>query len=70
MIVWTPAVLSVFNACILYFCISICSVQLSMFHMERPTWNKLIIIIITYYYYNDLSPDNGTVNNNQKLLVE
>ena len=35
MIVWTPAVLSVLYACVLYFCICTCSAQLSMFHMER-----------------------------------
>ena len=29
------------------FCISTCSVQLSMFHMERRSRNALIIIIIT-----------------------
>ena len=35
MIVWTPAVLSVLHACVLYFCICPCSAQLSMFHTER-----------------------------------
>ena len=34
MIVWTPAVLSVLNACVLYFCISTCSAQLSMFQWK------------------------------------
>ena len=53
MIVWTPAVLSLLYACILYFCICTCSAQLSMFHMERRSRNTLItitiiIIIITY----------------------
>ena len=33
-------------ACALYFCICTCSVQLSMFHMERRSRNTLIIIII------------------------
>ena len=46
MIVWTPAVLGVLYACVLYFCICTCSVQLSMFHMERCSRNTLIIIII------------------------
>ena len=46
MIIWTPTVLSVLYACVLYFCICICSVQLSMFHMERRFRNTLIIIII------------------------
>ena len=46
MIVWTPAVLSVLYACVLYFCICTCSAQLSMFHMERHSRNTLIIIII------------------------
>ena len=46
MIIWTPAVLSVLRACILYFCICTCSAQLSMFHIERRSRNTLIIIII------------------------
>ena len=45
MIVWTHAVLGVLYACVLYFCICTCSVQLSMFHMERCSRNMLIIII-------------------------
>ena len=44
MIVWTPAVLSVLYACVLYSCI--CTAQLNMFHMERRSRNMLIIIII------------------------
>ena len=47
MIVWTPAVLGVLYACVLYFCICTCSAQLSMFHMERRSRNMFIIIIIT-----------------------
>ena len=43
-IVWTHAVLGVLYACVLYFCICICSAQLSMFHMERRSRNTLIII--------------------------
>ena len=46
MIIWTPAILSVLYACVLYFCICTCSAQLSMFHMERCSRNTLIIIII------------------------
>ena len=46
MIIWTPVVLSVLYACVLYFCICTCSAQLSMFHMERLSRNTLIIIII------------------------
>ena len=46
MIIWTPTVLSVLYASILYFCICTCSAQLSMFHMERRSRNTLIIIII------------------------
>ena len=46
MIILTPAVLSVLYACVLYFCICTCSVQLSMFHMERCSRKALIIIII------------------------
>ena len=45
MIIWTPTVLSVLYACVLYFCICTCSGQLSMFHMERCSRNTLIIII-------------------------
>ena len=48
MIIWTPAVLSVLYACVLYFCICTCSAQFSMFHMERHSRNTLIIII--YYH--------------------
>ena len=43
-IIWTPTVLSVLYACVLYFCL--CSAQLSIFHMERRSRNTLIIIII------------------------
>ena len=43
-IVWTPAVLSVLFACLLYFCICPCSAQLSMFHTERRSRNTLINI--------------------------
>ena len=46
MILWTPTVLSVLHACVLYFCICTCSAQLSMFHMERRSRNPLFIIII------------------------
>ena len=46
MIIWTPTVLSVLYACVLYFCICTCSAKLSMFHMERRSKNALIIIII------------------------
>ena len=46
MIIWTPTVLSVLYACVLYFCIWTCSAQLSMFHMERRSRNTLIIITI------------------------
>ena len=46
MISWTPTVLSVLYACVLYFCIWTCSAHLSMFHMERCSRNTLIIVII------------------------
>ena len=45
-IVWTPAILGVLYACVLYFCICTCSAQLSMLHMEKHSRNTLIIIII------------------------
>ena len=44
MIIWTPTVLSVLYACILYFCICTCYAQMSMFHVERRSRNTLIII--------------------------
>ena len=46
MIILTPAVLSVLYAGVLHFCICTCSVQLSMFHMERRSRNMLLIIMI------------------------
>ena len=46
MIVWTSAAFGVLYACVLYFCISTCSAQLSMFHMERRYRKTLIIIIV------------------------
>ena len=46
MIIWTPIILSVLYACVLYFCICTCSAQLSMFHVERRSRNTLIVIII------------------------
>ena len=49
MIAWTPAVLSVLYACVLYFCICTCSAQLSTFHMERRSRNTLIIIIKLFH---------------------
>ena len=45
-IAWTPAVLSVLYACVLYFCICPCSAQLSVFHMQRRSRNALIIITV------------------------
>ena len=35
-------------ACVLHFCICICSAQLSIFHMEKRSRNMLIIIIIIF----------------------
>ena len=46
MIAWTHAVLGVLYACVLYFCICICSAQLSMFHMERHSRNTPITTVI------------------------
>ena len=46
MIIWTPTVLSVLYACVLYFCICTCSAQMNMFHMERRSRNTLIILIL------------------------
>ena len=52
MIVWAPAVLSVLYAFVLYFCICTCSVQLSMFHMERRSRNTLTTIIFKYVIFS------------------
>ena len=46
MVVWTPSVLSVLYAYVLYVYICTCSEQLSMFHMVRRSRNPLIIITI------------------------
>ena len=46
MIIWTPAVLNVLYACVLYFCICPCSTQRSMSHMERRSTNTLIMMIM------------------------
>ena len=66
MIIWTPTVLSVLYACVLYFCICTCSAQLSMFHMERRCRNTLIIIIIIIFILLLLllfrAPSNGNHN--------
>ena len=42
MIIWTPTVLSVLYACVLYFCICTCSAQLSIFYTERRSRNTFI----------------------------
>ena len=52
MIIWTPPVLSVLYACVLYFCICTCSAQLSVFHMEKRSRNTLIIIIMQIFPAN------------------
>ena len=46
---WTPTVLGCLICMHFLFCICTCSVQLSMFHMERHSKNTLIIIIITFW---------------------
>ena len=51
MIVWTPVVLGVLYACVLYFCICTCSAQLSFFHMGRRSRNTLTIIIIIILFF-------------------
>ena len=60
MIVWTPAVLSVLYACVLYFCICSCSAQLSMFHMERRSRSTLIIIM--FLLFQPLSQSVPAIN--------
>ena len=46
MVIWTPTVLSVLHACVLYFCVCTCSAQLNMFHMERRSRNALIMMMM------------------------
>ena len=50
MVVWTHAVLGVLYACVLYFCVYICSAQWSMFHMERCSRNTIFYYYYDYYY--------------------
>ena len=64
MIIWTPAVLSVLYACVLYFCICTCSAQLTMFHKERRSRNTLIIIIIIIKFGR-----SEVINYNQNVRV-
>ena len=52
MIIWTPTVLSVLYACVLYFCICTCSAQLSMFHVERRSRNMLILLLTFHNHQN------------------
>ena len=54
LIIWTSAVLSVLYACVLFFCIFTCLVQLSMFHVERCSRNILIMIIIIIFAFAKL----------------
>ena len=66
MIVWTHAVLGVLYACVLYFCICTCSVQLSMFHMERRSRNTLILLLLLLLKmfsrrFEKLSSENAVV---------
>ena len=46
MIVWTNAVLGVFDARVLNLCFCTCSAQLSMLHMERRSRNTISINVI------------------------
>ena len=55
-VVWTHAVLGVLYTCVLYFCICTYSAQLSMFHVEKCSRNRLIIIIVIVIYA-DRQPD-------------
>ena len=74
MTVWTPAVLSVLYACVLYFCICPCSAQLSMFHMERRSRNTLIITIsqacyIVEIYHSDTEPSQSSQQHTKCIPV-
>ena len=46
MIVWTPAVLGVLYACVLYFCIFTCSVQLSMLWKGALEICSLLLLLL------------------------
>ena len=71
MIVWTPAVLSVLYACVLYFCICTCSAQLSMFHRERRSRNTLIIILSVRTRPREvgLEPQTSSLSSIECMLV-
>ena len=60
MTVYTPTVLGVLYACVLYFCICTCSAQLSMFHMERRSRNTLVIIIVIMQQINKKTRTKGS----------
>ena len=62
LIVWTPTVLGVLYACVLYISTCTCSAQLSMFHMEKRSRNTLIIIIII------TSPSHSILTPGQQVL--
>ena len=46
MIVWTPAVLGVFYACVLYFCNRTCSSQLSMFTWKGALEIRSLLLLL------------------------
>ena len=48
-IIWTPAVLSVLYACVLYFCICTCSAQLSMLLGAVEIRSLLLLLLLLLY---------------------
>ena len=55
MVVWTPAVLGVVYACVLYFVFARVQRSWAYFHMERRSRNTLIVIIIIIIITNDFN---------------
>ena len=64
MIVWTLAVLDVFYACVLYFCICTCSALLRMFHNEKRSRKTLLLLLLSCFVpspFVSLSAERGIV---------
>ena len=72
MIIWTPTVLSVLYASVLYFCTCTRSAQLSMFHMERRCRNThilLLVVVVVLYNKQILLSTDAETNISVKLYV-
>ena len=58
MIVWTPAALSVLQACALYFCLCICSAQLTRFTWKGALQIRSLLLLLLSSFaivYEDLN---------------